>query len=286
MRLAHTAAQPLDGLYTFPDPWRSVVLRGLLGKQEKPRERADDVGPIPNGTLTRWLRQGIELGICPMCRVVHKADREYVWHFSEEGFGNIDTMAAMARAHGFCSEHAAMLTKIDLQMKSMLGVSTIYAELFGEITEEMNVLGIADAHCREGECPACANRADMLSKNARYLLASLAAPAGTIAEGYPDSPGLCFPHFKRVWDTGGAARARQILLAVQRRVSAQMLADLDEFIRKEGAEAKHEPKGSEQDAWQRAIWLTAGWPAPAQSAGVPETRYMHSTGYGGVPPQR
>jgi len=51
--------------------------------------------------LTRWLRQGIELHICPSCRVAHKADREYMWQFSEDGFGNEATMAALARARGF-----------------------------------------------------------------------------------------------------------------------------------------------------------------------------------------
>ena len=251
------------------------MLRALSNRRHKPDMPNADVGPAPSGTLTRWLRQGIELGICPMRRVAHKADREYVWHFSEEGFGNVDAMAALASAHGFCAEHAGMLVTIDHRVKSMLGVSTIYAELFSDITEELNALAVTDAHTGEGQCPACANRAEMLTKNARYLLASLAAPAGTIAEHYPDSCGLCFPHFELAWNTGGSDRAREILLAVQRRVSGEILADLNEFIRKEGAEAKHENKGGEQDAWQRAARLTTGWPAPDVSPGVPESQHVH-----------
>jgi hypothetical protein len=31
-------------------------------------------------------------------------------------------MAALARAHGFCTEHAEMLLRIDFQMQSMLGI--------------------------------------------------------------------------------------------------------------------------------------------------------------------
>ncbi len=65
---------------------------------------------------------------------------------------------------------------------------------------------------------------------------------------------------------------RQTVLDVQRRAVGESLADLNEFIRKEGNEAKHEPKGAERDAWQRALRLTASWPAPEQSAGVPEGR--------------
>jgi hypothetical protein len=240
----------------------------LFGKQDE-TAAVDDVGPIPSSSLMRWLRQGVELQMCPLCRVAHKADREYVWHFSEEGSGNADTMAAMARAHGFCSEHAEMLRRIDYQMKSMLGVSTIYADLFGDLASELDALDIGRP-CANDVCPACLNRNAALRQNTRYLLASLTASAGSIAEHFPSSPGLCFPHFELVWASGGAPQARQLILDVQRRAVREILDDLREFIRKEGDEAKREPKGAEHDAWQRAIRLTTGWPAPEQSAGVPE----------------
>ena len=198
----------------------------MLGRRRSSRQdrsaAVDDVGSIPSSGLTRWLRQGIELHMCPLCRVAHKADREYMWQFSEEGFGNEATMEALARARGFCTEHADMLRRIDVAMKSMLGISTIYVELF----------------------------------------------AG--------SPGLCFPHFELVWASGGTSQARQLILDVQSRAVAVILDDLREFIRKEGVESKHEPKSTEQDAWQRAIALTAGWPAPPESASIPETHPLQA----------
>jgi hypothetical protein len=247
-----------------------TLLGHLFGRHdENVAVPLDEVGPIPPGTLTRWLRQGVEMRMCPLCRVAHKADREFVWHFSEEGSGNEDVMAAMARAHGFCTEHAEMLLRIDFQMKSMLGVATIYVELFADMATELESLD-AGKRSVDDRCPACANRDKALDQNARYLLACLGAPAGTIAEGFPTSPGLCFPHFELVWAIGGPPRVRGLILDVQRRAVAEILADLKEFIRKEGNEAKHEPKGAEQDAWQHAIRLTTGWPAPEQSAGVPE----------------
>jgi hypothetical protein len=244
----------------------------LLTKWFARKERASDqdLGPIPHSSLTRWLRQGVETGICPLCRVAHKADREYMWHFSEEGNANVDTMGALAQGRGFCAEHTEMLVRIDRQMQSMLGAATIYAELFQDLARDLEV--IAQGQKREAApCPACANRDVALRQNARYLLVLLDAPRSTIAERFPSSPGLCFPHFELVWAAGGSARVRRLIVDVQRRAVQEISADLEEFIRKEGAEAKHEPKGSEQDAWQRAIWLTTGWPAPLESAGVPET---------------
>ena len=79
-----------------------------------------------------------------------------------------------------------------------------------------------------------------------------------------------------MWASGGTSQARQLILDVQRRAVAVILDDLREFIRKEGVESKHEPKSTEQDAWQRAIALTAGWPAPPESASIPETHPLQA----------
>jgi hypothetical protein len=83
---------------------------------------------------------------------------------------------------------------------------------------------------------------------------------------------MCFPHFELVWSSGGMPEVRQLILDVQRRAVEEILGDLRESIRMEGAEFKDEAKGSEQDAWRRAIRLSAGWPAPTGSASRPEAR--------------
>ncbi len=246
------------------------MLGRLFNRHGRPAA-TDDVGPIPSSTLTRWLRQGIERRMCPLCRVAHKADREYMWHFSEEGFGDEATVEALARAHGFCAEHADMLRRIDFEMSSMLGISTIYADLFADLAAELAALDVKQP-CARGACPACTNRDTALRKNARNLLATLTATAGAIAENFPSSPGMCFPHFELVWASGGTPQVRELIRDVQRRAVDDALGDLREYIRKEGAEFKHEPRGSEQDAWRRARLLAEGWPAPKESASVPEAR--------------
>ena len=235
---------------------------------------------VPSSGLTRWLRQGVEHGMCPMCRVAHKADREFIWQFSEEGFGDEHEAAKLADAHGFCSEHAQMLVRIDLEVQSMLGVSTIYVDLCERLGRRLDELDVSAAlEC--ARCPACVSRDRALAQNAGYLLQLLSVGgAGAVSARFPDSPGLCLPHFALVWSSpGGSIAARELLLDVERRSVATIRADLDELIRKEGVEARHEPKGAEQDAWQRAVWLTSGWPAPTQSAGTPEPdAFLHPDG--------
>jgi len=209
------------------------------------------------------------MGICPLCRVAHKSDREYVWQLSEEGSGDEETMSAISRAHGFCAEHAEMLRRVDAGVKSMLGLSSMYAEVLGDLQADLAARDVS-RQTEVAACPGCANRDAAVGKNAQYLLGMLGSGIGGFADRFAASAGLCFPHFDLVWNTGGSADARRLVLDVQARVVTELASELGEFIRKEGVEFRYEPKGREQDAWQRAMWLTSGWPAPAVSAGIPE----------------
>jgi hypothetical protein len=62
------------------------------------------------------------------------------------------------------------------------------------------------------------------------------------------------------------------LLSVQRSSASSLLDNLREHVRKHDDKFRHEAKGRERDSWQRAIFLTAGWPPPAESAAEPERR--------------
>src|SRR2546421_183227 len=130
----------------------------------------------PPAALTRWLRQGFSAGICPLCRVAHKADRD-----------------------------------------------------------------------------------DHLRKNTTYLVDLLATSPGDRAK-FESSPGLCFEHFKLAWDAAPSLADRELLLKVQRSAAGSLLDELREHVRKHDHKFSHEAKGPERDSWQRAIYLTAGWP--------------------------
>ena len=84
------------------------------------------------------------------------------------------------------------------------------------------------------------------------------------------SSGLCFPHFKLVWQLARSRGDRELLLSVQRAAAESLLRELREHVRKHDDKYRHEPKGPERDSWQRAILATTGWPPPAESAVEPE----------------
>jgi hypothetical protein len=183
--------------------WKSVQPAGSAA-------RSWPCGADPQQRLNALAQTGHRAAHVPALPRGSQADREYIWQFSEEGFGNEETMQALARAHGFCAEHAEMLRRIDVEMKSMLGISTIYVELFVDLAAELAALDV-ERPCQGGACTACASRDAAVQKNARYLLAALTATAGPLAEKFSSSPGMCFPHFELVWASGGTSQARQLI---------------------------------------------------------------------------
>jgi hypothetical protein len=162
---------------------------------------------------------------------------------------------------GFCSEHIEMLRRIEIEgMKSTLGISTMFADTFAGIVEDLESLGPTDDFHRE-RCPACANRDKLLRANAEYLLDDLATTPGR-RKAFEESPGLCFEHFELAWGIAATAEDRRLILEVQRRSAGRLLHELRARV----------DTGVEDGAWRRAIHTTAGWPPPEQSAGEPEQR--------------
>ena len=76
---------------------------------------------------------------------------------------------------------------------------------------------------------------------------------------YVASSGVCLPHLtralKRDWDTATAE-----LVAIERQRLAGLLAELEEYLRKQRHEHRHEPRGPEQTAPRRAVMNGCGVP--------------------------
>jgi hypothetical protein len=222
----------------------------------------------PSSALTRFLKQGLARGMCPLCRVAHKLDREYIWYFFDVYSGQDEALDALRGAHGFCFEHAQALRRLEVDgLKSTLGISTTYLDTIEGLAEQLSRLGTKD-HFTSARCPACAYRDEGVEKNARYLLDELAENEQS-RERFTTGPGLCMPHFELVWVVASGDE-RAMLIDVEHRNAERLASELREHIRKQGAEFKDEPQGAEADAWERALALTGGWPPPSAPVGEPE----------------
>ena len=224
---------------------------------------------MPHSALTRWLKQGLARDMCPLCRAAHKLDREYMWHFFDERSSDEDALDQVAAARGFCSHHAEQLRRIEVDgLKSTIAISDVYEHTLRTLAAELAALD--DGHrLTAATCPACANRDRGVAKNARYLLDELAENSG-FRERFRGSPALCVAHFQMAWDASRSSEERALLRDTELDAVRSLLAELHEHLRKQRAEHRDESLGSEGDSWQRALWLTGGWPAPAASAGIPE----------------
>jgi hypothetical protein len=212
----------------------------------------------PNSALTRFIKQGLRRGVCPLCRVAYKMDGEYMWAFFDDYSGDDNTLDRLRRARGFCREHAERFRRLEVDgLHSNLGISSVYLDTFQGLEEVLTELGPAAELPERGPCPACAYRDEEVEKNAGFLLEEIEANESS-RELFLESNGLCFPHFELVWVRANGAE-RTLLLDLQRRVVRETVDDLGENIRKLGHEFHGEPKEREADSWRRAMYLTAGW---------------------------
>lgn len=223
-----------------------------------------------NSALTRFIKQGLARGVCPLCRVAYKVDGEWMWAFFDDYSGDEETMTRLERARGFCPEHAGRLRRLEVEgLRSNLGISGVYLDVFHSLSHELAELSTSDQLEPAGKCPACEFRDEELGRHARYLLEELETNESS-RRRFADSDGLCLPHFELAWQTAGGPGQRELLLEVQRRAVNQVVRDLVENVRKQGHEYEGGPEEREASSWERAIHLTAGWSREALRDEPPE----------------
>src|ERR1039457_1517685 len=152
-----------------------------------------------NSALTRLLKQGLARGMCPLCRVAHKLDREYIWYFFDERSSHEDHINAFSRARGFCRDHTEQLRRTEVDgLQSTLGISNLYLaalkRLSADLVERSDSKGLEKEWRAKTACPACASRDAGLVNNARYLLTMLIEDESYCVR--LASSGLCMPHFQ------------------------------------------------------------------------------------------
>ena len=144
------------------------------------------------------------------------------------------------RAHGFCANHAEQLRRIEVDgLKSTIATSDVYEHTLRALAADLAALDDGDRLAATG-CPACANRDHGVA------------------------------HFQLALDASRTSEERALLRDTELDAVRSLLGELQEHLRRQRAEHSHEIPGAEADSWQRALWLTGGWPAPAASAAVPE----------------
>lgn len=215
---------------------------------------------------------------CPVCRLSQRAVGRYLDSLSYEYVNDPGERAQLRAARGFCNRHAWQWWD---EQVDRLGVAIVYLDvlttigrlleqaqpaapspLMQHLTGALGLSGNGDDRAAAGllpagECPACREQAAAEGRLLDTLLGHLGEPDFHAA--YTGSAGLCLPHLVQTFERGHGAAVAAVL-TVERRRLAGLRGELEEYLRKQRHEHRHEPRGVEQTAPRRAMLAVAGAP--------------------------
>lgn len=219
------------------------------------------------------LREEMASQGCPLCRLAVKAERAFVDSLNYERVLDLKTRDALKASRGLCDQHSRFWQHVQ---GSALGVAIVYRISLLDLLRDTEsdkvqpgpVFGrrgrASTAASRletEAPCPACTIGDDTSARFGGQLLADIRdadVQALLVACG-----GLCLPHLRQVLTLKGAERVYELLMRAQRQAWAQLMGELEEFIRKNDYRFADESITPEEGtSWTRALDALVGLQDP------------------------
>ena len=214
------------------------------------------------------LREAMSAWGCPLCRLEKRAEKKYLTSLNYERVLDLNTRDALKASRGLCASHSRGWRVIQ---GSALGIAIVYRISVLDLLRDTETVAqqsrsllrratgpaqVAATLEPSGPCPACALLEDTSRRFADLLLKELRFD--DVQALLRDCGGLCLPHLRMTLSRPRAGKAYKTLIAVHRQAWAGLMAELDEFIRKNDHRFRHEPMGSERDSWLRALDVIVG----------------------------
>jgi hypothetical protein len=248
-------------------PRTGTVRRGL-------RTATDwEVPPAPDLPDLPW-EEACEPGACPICRLA-LADEErrleardaveamaadevlalcnaHAWRLAERGH-----VAALAQASTASVKGLAQALATPARSAASRPNGTLFD--LGALFDRGGTAGarLAVALDVADDCVWCLDRAALEAAAIDRLLASV-RPGQAVLEALAASGGLCRMHFAWAMARGQGSAAAALLARLQVERWSALLADLEEYLRKQDYRFRHEPRGEEQSSPWRATEQVAG----------------------------
>lgn len=219
--------------------------------------------------LRAELHDAMEGWGCPLCRLAARAEQAYVASLSYERVLDPATRDALKASRGLCPAHTRDWQHLQ---GSALGVAIVYRVTLldllretepGEATggllqrKRKEAQALAERLEADGPCPACEVSRGAVARFGEVLLREL--PSEDAEARLAACGGLCLPHLRTVLLLPGAGRAQEALIGVQRSVWLRLMAELEEFIRKNDYRFVEERMTeAEATAWTRTLDAIVG----------------------------
>lgn len=212
-----------------------------------------------SATLYHKLLEACQESGCPLCTLEQEAARRYLDSLFYESVNNPAVRERLRDSRGFCREHAWLV--VNERLSDALGIAVVYRDILSTVLKDLEEEPRwsreekGDAPSPES-CPACRQQKEATETMLAVLLGHL--DSHELRAALLQSDGLCLQHLLLALKSARREAARRQLLEIQRQKIASLLAELDEFIRKNDYRFSGEGFGPEGDSWKRALGLAAG----------------------------
>ena len=220
----------------------------------------------PRDATAFEVREAVGQSGCAVCRLTQRSVARLLRSVAYEQVNDLALRSALRKRGGFCNVHAHQWLR---EARNVLGTALIYKDVLQTALRELEspngqrsgggllrgFLGSAPSDA-DVACPACQAQAEAESRYVDALLALLTSDA-TLCADFATSDGVCRRHTQLALRNGRAGGEHIVRRA--RRSIEELLANLDEVIRKEDYRFRHEPRtDAERTAPTRAIAWAAG----------------------------
>ena len=217
------------------------------------------------------LAEALERGRCPICDARQEATHAALRGIAREGATDRGLRAQMDKGLGFCRQHSAGLSKMELlQTSSQLATAVLLDAVLRRRLSTVGRLAGADssgqlrglAELADPHCPVC-SRADEASKASVTRLLELSAdPAWSSALGTAE---MCLDDIYALW-TAAAAGSKEAagrwaaILTVQRKRLEALQKTLADYAHNSTADRRHLITPEQKEAGAASIRLFGGTP--------------------------
>ncbi len=219
--------------------------------------------------LQHELRATLAQGGCSLCHLAAHAETQFLDSLTYERILDIPTRETLQKARGLCAPHARAWRAVQ---GCALPVALVYRPIIKDLlaeTEPQTARGwfpraesphqIAERLGIAAPCPVCRVGEETARRYAEVLLRDLGKDAAGVRAPLIQGGGLCLSHLRLALAASGPAAGYQALIAAQREAWSALMAELDEFIRKNDYRFQGEPMGDERDSWLRALDALVGF---------------------------
>jgi len=205
---------------------------------------------------------------CPLCKLSAKAEAAYIASLNYERVLDLKTRDALKASRGLCPQHARQWEDVQ---GSALGIGIVYRvtvlDLLRATAEaepsrlpfrrKASAEHSVESLENSGPCPACTIAEGTAARYADLLLKEVGDPEAR--DLFISCGGLCLSHLRMTLSRPGASRGSRDLLASQRQAWRMLMAELEEFIRKNDYRFVGEQlTEAEASSWYRAVDAVVG----------------------------